>query len=104
MPSRCGGSLRGKPTRAYVAERRRLRETSAARERELRRELGELQREQDRIVSTIGRVPEAAVDALAARLGLVAERIAELKAEIAPAEASVVDLNRFSATAFRLST
>ncbi len=84
--------------RAYVDERKRLRAAAAGRERELRRELGELEREQDRIVTTIGRVPEAAVDALAARLGVVAERIVELKAEVAelPAGDPVVDLQRFS--------
>lgn len=84
---------------AYVAERKRLRAAAAGRDRELRRELGELEREQDRIVNTIGRVPEAAVDALARRLGVVAERIVDLREDLAalPGGDSVVDLQRVSA-------
>ncbi len=85
--------------RAYVAERKRLRSAGEARERALRRDLGEAEREQASILDLIGRAPAAAQDAMLVKLGDLGARIAALKADLEalPGAEVVVDLHRVSA-------
>lgn len=85
--------------KTYVAERKRLKAAGEVRERGLRNELAEAEREQTGILDLIGRAPAAAQDAMLVKLGALGERIAALKADVAalPSEQVVVDLHRVSA-------
>lgn len=84
---------------AYVAERKRLRADATARGDRLRKELAEAEREQAGIIATIGKVPPSALDALAASLGTVSDRIVDIKDQLAAEpDTDVLDIHAFSAT------
>ncbi len=83
---------------SYVAERKKLRDAHARDTANARRELVQAEREQAQLTEQLGRAPAAALDAIMARLGTVAEKVKELRAMI-PAEsesADVVDLAAWS--------
>jgi hypothetical protein len=65
----------------YVDELARRRRSTARLERQRQRQLAVLEREQKQLVTSLGRVPPAAMDAVVEQLGGVSERIEALRAE-----------------------
>lgn len=86
-------------SRAYVAERTRLRAAASGAETCLRRKVAALEREQTQIVEAIGKVSPAAVAALAGQLDTVAARLAAAREELAelPGGGEVIPIAQVSA-------